>query len=73
MQTNYNGTQLLQTSTAKDGAALATDLSFTVGENASTIISVGSGVRANSAGLSLDTLRDTAVDGLTAADAKTAL
>lgn len=73
MQTNYNGTQLLQTGTAKDGTALATDLSFTVGENASTIISVGSGVRANSAGLGLDTLRDTAADGLTAADAKTAL
>ena len=73
MQTNYNGTQLLQTGTAKDGAALAADLSFNVGENASALISVGSGIRSNSAGLSLDTLRDTAVDGLTTADARTAL
>lgn len=72
MQTNYNGTQLLQTGTAVDGAALA-DLNFLVGEKATDIISVGAGVRANATGLGLNTLRDIAADGLTTTVASGAL
>jgi flagellin len=72
MQTNYNGTQLLQTGTAVDGAAL-TDLNFLVGEKATDIISVGAGVRANATGLGLNTLRDIAADGLTSTIASGAL
>lgn len=72
-QTNYNGTQLLQTGTAKDGAALAADFSFQVGETVNDTIKVGSGIQANSKGLALDTLRDTAADGLTSTIAGTAL
>ena len=66
-QTNYNGTQLLQTGNATDGAAIATDFSFTVGDKSSDVINVGQGIRANSAGLGLDTIRDLAADGLTVA------
>lgn len=72
-QTNYNGTQLLQTGTATDGAALAADFSFQVGETVNDTITVGSGIQANAAGLSLDTLRDTAANGLTATLAGTEL
>lgn len=72
-QTNYNGTQLLQTGTGADGAALATDFSFAVGDKSGDIISTGAGVRANSAGLGLDTLRDLAADGLTVAAAQTGM
>ncbi len=72
-QTNYNGTQLLQTGTSKDGAALASDFSFQVGETVNDTIKVGSGIQSNSKGLGLDGLRDTAVDGLTSTDAGTAL
>lgn len=72
MQTNYNGTQLLQTGTGVDGAALA-DLNFLVGEKATDIISVGAGVRANATGLGLNTLRDIAADGLTTTIASGAL
>lgn len=71
--TNYNGTQLLQTGTGVDGAALATNFSFMVGDKASDVITVGSGTRANSAGLGLDSLRDLAVDGLDVTTAQTAL
>lgn len=66
-QTNYNGTQLLQTGNATDGAAIATDFSFTVGDKSSDVINVGQGIRANSIGLGLDTIRDLAADGLTVA------
>lgn len=72
-QTNYNGTQLLQTGTATDGAALATDFSFQVGETVNDVIKVGTGIRANSTGLSLNTLRDTAANGLTTTVAGAAL
>lgn len=73
IQTNYNGLQLLQTGTTKDGAALAADLSFQVGATSADVITVGNGVRANSAGLGLDTLRDTAANGLTQALAASSL
>lgn len=66
-QTNYNGTQLLQTGNATDGAAIATDFSFTVGDKSSDVINVGQGIRANSIGLGLNTIRDLAADGLTVA------
>lgn len=72
-QTNYNGTQLLQTGTATDGAALATDFSFQVGETVNDTITVGSGIQSNAKGLSLDTLRDTAANGLTTTLAGTEL
>lgn len=72
-QTNYNGTQLLQTGTATDGAALSSDFSFQVGENSSNTIKVGNGIQANAKGLGLDTLRDTAANGLTSALAGTSL
>ena len=72
-QTNYNGTQLLQTGTVADGVALANDLSFQVGETSTNIITVGAGIQANSTGLGLNTLRDTVADGLTVADAQAAL
>jgi flagellin len=72
-QTNYNGIQLLQTGTAVDGDKVAADLDFIMGESASNKISVGKDVQSNAKGLGLDTLRDTAADGLTAADAGTAM
>lgn len=72
-QTNYNGTQLLQTGNATDGAAIATDFSFTVGDKSSDVINVGQGIRANSIGLGLDTIRDLAADGLTVALAQGAM
>lgn len=68
-QTNYNGTTLLQTGTGKDGAALASDFSFMVGENSGNTISVGKAVQSNSKGLGLDGLRDLAADGLTTTEA----
>lgn len=72
-QTNYNGTQLLQTGTATDGVALAADFSFQVGETVNDTITVGSGIQSNAKGLSLDTLRDTAANGLTTTLAGTEL
>lgn len=72
-QTNYNGTQLLQTGTAVDGAAIAADFSFQVGEKSTDTITVGNGIRSNSTGLGLNTLRDTAADGLTTTIAGNAL
>lgn len=70
IQTNYNGIQLLQTGTSVDGAKVATDLSFQVGEAYTNVIKVGKDVQVNSKGLGLDALRDLAVDGLTAATAQ---
>ncbi len=59
IQTNYNGTQLLQTGTAADGATSAT-LAFQVGESSTDTITLGT-IRSNTAGLGLDTLQ-TSVD-----------
>jgi flagellin len=57
-QTNYNGTQLLQTGTTSAGATSAS-LKFQVGEGNTDTISMKT-VRANTAGLSLTTLRNLA-------------
>jgi flagellin len=65
--TTYNGIQLLQAGNAVDGAAVAADLTFQVGDKSSNTISVGAGTQVNSTGLGLDALRDLAADGLTKA------
>jgi len=70
-QTNYNGINLLQ----KDAGdtAVGDALSFQVGELSSNTITTDAGIQSNSVGLSLDTLKGLAADGLTSAAATTAL
>ncbi len=57
-QTNYNGTQLLQTGTTSAGAK-STSLTFQVGEKNTDMVTMKA-VQANTAGLSLSTLRNLA-------------
>ena len=69
-QTNYNGTTMLQAA-ATSGAAAGTALTFQMGETSSDTIQSTAGVRSNSEGLGLVTLRDYASGALTAATAQT--
>jgi len=62
MQTNYNGTTLLQAGRSATSAKGA--LSFQIGENAGDLINTAS-VQANTVGYSLTTLKGLAVSGLT--------
>jgi flagellin len=55
-QTNYNGITLLQTSAATNASAAAS-LTFQMGETANDTISSTAGVRSNTSGLSLATLK----------------
>ena len=68
-QTNYNGTTLLQASAAS-GAVAGTALTFQMGETSTDTIATTAGVRSNSEGLGVVTLRDTAANGLTASGAQ---
>lgn len=65
--TTYNGVQLL----AKTDGSATDALNFQIGETSSSVVSTDGGVRANSEGLGLDTLRDLAADGLTVSGAQT--
>ena len=65
--TTYNGMQLL----AKADGSATDALNFQIGETSSSVVSTDGGVRANSEGLGLDTLRDLAADGLTVSGAQT--
>ena len=58
--TNYNGVQLL----AKSDGSATDALTFQMGEKSSSTISTDGSVRANSEGLTLDSLRDLAANGL---------
>ena len=62
VQTNYNGTNLLQSSRVAN--TTLTSLTFQVGENSGDTIST-SAIRANTSGYSLATLKGLAADGLT--------
>ena len=62
VQTNYNGTSLLQAS--RTDTAAKTALSFQVGENSGDLISTST-VRSNTSGYALATLKGLAADGLT--------
>jgi flagellin len=64
--TNYNGVQLL--ANADNSATSA--LTFQMGEKATSTISTDGAVRANSEGLTLDSLRDLATNGLDKATAQ---
>ena len=70
-QTNYNGQTLLQASAAGSATA-ATALTFQMGETSNDTIATTAGVRSNTTGLSLDTLKTEAADGsaLTTASAR---
>ena len=65
--TTYNGMQLL----AKADGSATDALNFQIGETSTSVVSTDGGVRANSEGLGLDTLRDLAADGLTVSGAQT--
>ena len=65
--TTYNGMQLL----AKADGSATDALNFQIGETSSSIVSTDGGVRANSEGLGLATLRDLAANGLTVSGAQT--
>ena len=65
--TTYNGMQLL----AKADGSATDALNFQIGETSSSVVSTDGGVRANSEGLGLDTLRDLAANGLTVSGAQT--
>ena len=65
--TTYNGMQLL----AKTDGSATDALNFQIGETSSSVVSTDGGVRANSEGLGLDTLRDLAANGLTVSGAQT--
>jgi flagellin len=60
MQTNYNGTTLLQVSAGSSAAAGAGELTFQMGETSSDTIASTSGVRSNVQGLSLSGLKTAA-------------
>ncbi|MCT7536092.1 flagellin, partial [Aliarcobacter cryaerophilus] len=64
VQTNYNGTNLLQIS--RGSTATLTALTFQVGENSGDIIST-SAIQANTVGYSLGTLKGLAANALTLA------
>ncbi|MGJ0353745.1 flagellin, partial [Aliarcobacter cryaerophilus] len=66
VQTNYNGTNLLQSSRASTG--ILAGLTFQVGENSADTIST-SAIQANTVGYSLGTLKGLAAAGLTKAAA----
>lgn len=65
--TTYNGMQLL----AKADGSATDALNFQIGETSTSVVSTDGGVRANSEGLGLDTLRDLAANGLTVSNAQT--
>ena len=60
-QTNYNGTTLLQKGASDTGSSAKLD--FQMGENAANVISISSGVTANSSGLGLGGLKTAASGG----------
>ena len=66
VQTNYNGTSLLQAS--RTDTAAKTALSFQVGENSGDLISTST-VRSNTSGYALGTLKALTTGGLTKAQA----
>ena len=68
-QTNYNGTTLLQKGASDTGSSVK--LNFQMGETANDVISISSGVMANSSGLGLTALKTAASGGsLTAGGAQ---
>ena len=69
VQTNYNGIQLLQGDTTAGSGAAGTALTFQMGEKAANTISTTAGVRANTTGLSLTTLKGYVTAGTTSASA----
>ena len=64
-QTNYNGTALLQESLGVTDSGVTATLTFQMGERSADDVQSSGDVQANAAGLTLDTLRDLAADGLT--------
>ena len=63
-QTNYNGSALLQESLGVTDSGTTATLTFQMGERSADDITAAGGVQANASGLTLDTLRDLAADGL---------
>jgi flagellin len=64
-QTNYNATALLQESLGVDDSGATATLTFQMGERSADDITSSGGVQANATGLTLNTLRDLAADGMT--------
>ena len=65
-QTNYNGISLLQGASAGE---VSEKLTFQMGEKASNTAELNGAVRSNASGLSLDTLKASAIGGFTDASA----
>ena len=71
MQTNYNGTTLLQESAGDSAAGTAAALNFQMGETATDLISTTAGTQSNTTGLTLTALDVSAAAGFdTAATAR---